>query len=157
MLELRDGTRKKWQASLTHTGLHKTNTKWLMHSWSTFGARTSHEQLGHTILTRPELEGSHHLPLYSILCMSQPHFGLSVRMKLTLPKVGTWSPLGLPKTQSSSSGVKTPRIEVFFIPLKSSWSVDVRNGLAWVIWTFAAQVMGKRRAGNQNGSLTPDH
>jgi hypothetical protein len=24
--------------------------------------------------------------------MSQPHFGLSVRMKLTLPKVGTWTP-----------------------------------------------------------------
>jgi len=24
--------------------------------------------------------------------MSQPHFGLSVRMKLTLPKLGIWSP-----------------------------------------------------------------
>ncbi len=31
--------------------------------------------------------------------MSQPHFGLSVRVKPTLPKVGTWSPPGLPKTQ----------------------------------------------------------
>jgi hypothetical protein len=40
--------------------------------------------------------------------LSQPHFGLSVRMKLTLPKVGTWSPLGL--TPRSSSGVKTPCI-----------------------------------------------
>jgi hypothetical protein len=29
--------------------------------------------------------------------LSQPHFGLSVRMKLTLPKVGTLSPSGLPK------------------------------------------------------------
>ncbi len=29
--------------------------------------------------------------------LSQPHFGLSVRMKLTLPKVGTWSPPRLPK------------------------------------------------------------
>jgi hypothetical protein len=28
-------------------------------------------------------------------CVSQPHFGLSVRMKLTLPKVGTLSPPGL--------------------------------------------------------------
>jgi hypothetical protein len=36
------------------------------------------------------------------LHLSQPHFGLSVRMKLALPKVGTWSPPGLPKTQSSS-------------------------------------------------------
>jgi hypothetical protein len=26
-----------------------------------------------------------------------------------------------------------------------------------VIWTSAAQVMGKRRAGSQTGSLTPDH
>jgi len=25
-----------------------------------------------------------------------PTLGLSVRMKLTLPKLGTWSPLGLP-------------------------------------------------------------
>jgi hypothetical protein len=23
--------------------LHKINTKWLMHSWSTFGAKTNHE------------------------------------------------------------------------------------------------------------------
>ncbi len=30
--------------------------------------------------------------------MSQPHFGISVRMKFTLPKVGSWSPLGLLKT-----------------------------------------------------------
>jgi hypothetical protein len=52
--------------------------------------------------------------------LSQPHFGLSVRMKLTLPKVGTWSPPRLPKAQSSISGVKTPRIGVFFIPLKRS-------------------------------------
>jgi hypothetical protein len=29
--------------------------------------------------------------------MSQPHFGLSVRVKPTLTKVGTWSPPGLPK------------------------------------------------------------
>jgi hypothetical protein len=29
--------------------------------------------------------------------------------------------------------------------------------LALVIWTSAAQVMGKRRAGSQTGSLTPEH
>jgi len=62
--------------------------------------------------------------------MSQPHFGLSVRMKLTLPKVGTWSPPGLLKTQSSIAEVKTPRIAMFFIPLERSGSVDVQNGLA---------------------------
>jgi len=43
-MELRDGTRKNWQTSLTHTCLHKTNTKWFVHSWSTFGARTNYGQ-----------------------------------------------------------------------------------------------------------------
>jgi hypothetical protein len=89
--------------------------------------------------------------------VSQPHFEASVKMKLTLPKVGTWSSPGLPKTQSLIAGVKTPRIEVFFIPFERSWIVDVQNGLAWVIWTSAAQVMVERRAGSQTGSLTPDH
>ncbi len=46
---------------------------------------------------------------------------------------------------------------MFFILLERSWSVDVQNGLAWAIWTFVAQVMVKRRAGSQIGSLTPDH
>ncbi len=43
-VELQDGTRKNWQASTTHTNLHKTNTRWLVHSWSTFGVTMSHEQ-----------------------------------------------------------------------------------------------------------------
>ncbi len=89
--------------------------------------------------------------------VSQPHFGASVRMQLALPKVGIWSPSGLPKIQSLIAGVKTPCLEVFFIPLERSWSVNVQNGLAWAIWTFAAQVMVKRRAMSQIGSLTPDH
>ncbi len=40
------------------------------------------------------------------------------RMTLTLPKWGLGSPLGLLKTQSSIVGVKTPRFEMFFIPLE---------------------------------------
>jgi hypothetical protein len=89
--------------------------------------------------------------------ISQPHFGLSVRMKLTFPKVGTWSPPRLLKIQSLIAGVKTPRIEVFFISLESSWSVDVQNGLAWPFWTSTAEVMGKRRAGSQIANLIPNH
>jgi hypothetical protein len=50
--------------------------------------------------------------------MLQPHFEASVRMRLTLPNVGTWSPLGLPRLQSSMAEVKTPRLEVFFISLE---------------------------------------
>jgi hypothetical protein len=51
VLELRDGIKKNWQASLTHIGLHTTYIKWLVHSWSTLGARKSHGQHGHTRLT----------------------------------------------------------------------------------------------------------
>jgi len=58
--------------------------------------------------------------------MSQPHFGQSVRMRLTLPKVGTWSPPGLPQLWSSTRKGKTHRFEVLFIPLERSWSVDVQ-------------------------------
>jgi hypothetical protein len=79
----------------------------------------------------------------------QPHFEGSVRSPLTFPKMGVWSPSGLPKIQKTIAGVKTPCIEVFFILLERSWSVDVQNGLAWVIWTSSAQVKGKRRAGSQ--------
>jgi hypothetical protein len=79
--------------------------------------------------------------------MSQPHFEGSVRSPLTLPKMGLESPLGLPKTQSSIAGIKKPRLEVFFIPLERSWSVDVQNGLAWTIWTFVTQWWSKEGPG----------
>jgi hypothetical protein len=42
----------------------------------------------------------------------------NVRMKLTLSKLGTWSPPGFPKTQNSIAGVKTPCIGVFLISLE---------------------------------------
>jgi len=53
------------------------------------------------------------------VCVLQPHFEGSVKMKLTLSKLGLRSPLGLLKLQSSITGVKTPCIGVFFIPLKT--------------------------------------
>jgi hypothetical protein len=89
--------------------------------------------------------------------LSQPHFEGVVKSPFTLPKMGLGSPLRLPKTQSVIEGVKLPCVEAFFIPLKRSWSVDVQNGLAWAIWTSAAQVVVERRVGSQTGSLTPDH
>jgi hypothetical protein len=58
--------------------------------------------------------------IYKRVAMSQPHFEASVRMRLALPKVGTWSPPGLPKLQSSIVEVKTPCLEVFFIKLERS-------------------------------------
>jgi hypothetical protein len=75
--------------------------------------------------------------------------------EIHIPEMGTWESIGTPKLQSSMVGVKTPRIEKFFISLESYQSVE--NGLAWAIWTFVAQVMVERKAGSQTGSLTPDH
>ncbi len=69
----------------------------------------------------------------------------SVRMRLTFLKWGLGSLSGLSKFQSSISWVKTPRIGAFFVSLESYQSVDVKNGLAWAIWTSAAQVMAKRK------------
>jgi len=63
---------------------------------------------------------SNHLYLFFSPFLLQPHFEASVKMKLALPKVGAWSPSGLQKLWSSISGVKTPQLEVFFIPLESS-------------------------------------
>jgi hypothetical protein len=78
-------------------------------------------------------------------------------MKLTLSKLGLGSPSGFLKLQSSIAGVKTPCIGVFFISLESYQNENVENGLAWAIWTSVAQVMAKKRAGSQIGSLTPGH
>jgi len=68
-------------------------------------------------------------------------------MKLTLPKWGLGSPPGLPKLQGSIIGVKTPRIVMLFISLKSYQSVDVENGLAWAIWNLQHKLWQKERPG----------
>jgi hypothetical protein len=52
--------------------------------------------------------------------MSQPHFEGSVKLPLTLLKMGLGSPSKLLKIQSAIAGIKTPCIEVFSILLKSS-------------------------------------
>jgi hypothetical protein len=72
-------------------------------------------------------------------------------------EMGTWESSGLLKLQSSITGVKTLCLEAFFISLESYQSVNVENGVALAIWTFAAQVMAKRRARSQIANLTPNH
>jgi hypothetical protein len=42
---------------------------------------------------------------------------------------------------------------MFFISLEIYQSVDVKNGLAWAIWTFVAHIMAKRRAESQKERL----
>jgi hypothetical protein len=81
----------------------------------------------------------------------------SVGVKPNTWQIGSLEPSGTPDVQSLTARPKTPCIGVFLMSLKRSWNVDIENGLALEIRTSAAQVMGKRRAGNQTGSLTPDH
>jgi hypothetical protein len=69
----------------------------------------------------------------------------SVKMKLTLLKWELGSPPRPSKLQSSIAEVKTFRIWVTFISLKSYRSVDVENGLTWAIWTSTTHVMAKER------------
>jgi hypothetical protein len=73
------------------------------------------------------------------------------------PKSGKLESYGTTENSELDCRGQTPRIWAFLVSLESSWSVDVQNGLAWAIWTSETQVMGKRRAGSQTGSLTPDH
>jgi len=116
VLELRDGTRKSWQALVTHTGLHITHTKWLVQSWSTLGARTSHGQHGHTRLTTARTWGKPPLPPYNILCDSprSPHpngyfsqdsrVGVLKSRQMGLP--GLWSPITLRADLQSRCNLK---------------------------------------------------
>jgi hypothetical protein len=46
------------------------------------------------------------------------------------PKMGTWESSGTPETLEFDCRGQTPRLEVFFISLKSYRSVDVENGLS---------------------------
>jgi hypothetical protein len=52
-------------------------------------------------------------------CVVATLLGENVRMRLTLPKWGLESPLGLPKVQNSIARVKTPYLEEFCISLES--------------------------------------
>ncbi len=52
--------------------------------------------------TNPNIMGRGRSEWQGVECdCRNPTLGLSVRMQLTLPKVGKWSPPGLPKIQSS--------------------------------------------------------
>jgi hypothetical protein len=68
-------------------------------------------------------------------------------MKLALPKWELGSQSRLPKFQSSIVGVKTPRIEAFFISLESYQSIDVENGLHEPFGHLQHKLWQKKRLG----------
>jgi hypothetical protein len=93
----------------------------------------------------------------SVHHVSQPYFGPSVGVKPNTPKVGNLESSGTPECLEFYSKAQNTSHWGFLVSLKRSWIINIKNGLALVIWTSAAQVMGKRRAGSQTGSLPPDH
>jgi hypothetical protein len=106
------------------------------------------------------LKGSHaHAkgdPIFLCVCVATPLLE-ECEDDTHIPKMGTWESSGTPKTSEFNCRVKTPRLEAFSMSSEIYWSVDVENGLAWAIWTSVAQVMAKRSAESQTGSLTPDY
>jgi hypothetical protein len=156
MLELWDGTRKNWQASLFHTGLHKTHTRWLVRSWSTFDARTNHSNTDTQNSPQPKLGGSHHLPPYSTLCTSPqgPHLndflsrnswmGVPKSPKLGLSQL--WSPITLWADLGSRCGLKQS--------CSPCW--EISNGMLHVVYRQVNRVDSWLFiVGNQIGILTP--
>jgi hypothetical protein len=73
------------------------------------------------------------------------------------PEMGTWKSSETLETSELDYRGENTSLELFIISLENYQSVDVKNGLTWAIWTSAAQVMAKRRAGSQTNNLTPNH
>ncbi len=86
----------------------------------------------------------------NFMLLSQSHFEGNVRSPFTFSKMGLGSPPGLSKTQSAIVGVKTPCIEVFFILLERSWSVDVQGGLTWTNLNICSTSYGRKKGRESN-------
>jgi len=137
-------------------GLHKTHTRWLVRSWSTFGAKMNHGQHIHTRFTTAELGGSHHLPPYSILCTSPrgPHpngflswdsqVRVSKSRQLGLPRL--WSPITLRADLGLRCGLKQ----------NYSSCRELSNGMLHAVFKQVNWVESRLfLVGSQSGSLTP--
>jgi hypothetical protein len=71
------------------------------------------------------------------------------------PEMRTWESSGTLKILEFDCTVKKFRIWAFYN--ESYRSVDVKNGLAWGIWTYVAQVIAKRKVRSKTVNLTLDH
>jgi hypothetical protein len=138
-------------------------------SWSTFGARTSHRQHKHTILTTARTGGSHHLPPYSILWTSGPLHGAHIQMaflsqdsRVGVPKLRQqggvsklrqwglprlWSPITLRSDLGSRCGLKQSR----------SSCQELSNGMLHIVYNQVNRVDSPLfRVGSQIDFFHPD-
>jgi hypothetical protein len=94
----------------------------------------------------PRMQGKYHNPILRE-CEDESH----------TPEMGTWESFGTPESSEfDCKGQNTLHWGVLYI-IGRLLKCRCRNGLAWPIWTSATQVMAKRKAGSQTGSLTSDH
>jgi hypothetical protein len=63
--------------------------------------------------------------------------------------MGTWESTGTLETSKFNGRGQNTLHWGTFISLESYRILYVENGLAWATWTFATQVMAKRKAGSQ--------
>jgi hypothetical protein len=89
--------------------------------------------------------------------MSQPYIGQVWGWIPTLGKSEDLESSETPECLAFNSKAQNTSHWGVLSVIGRSRSVDIENGLALAIWTYVAQVMGKRRAGSQTANLTPDH
>ncbi len=61
--------------------------------------------------------------------------------------MGKWNPPGLPKTQKTIWGVKSPRLGPFLISMERFWSVDAQNALHWPFGHLQPKLWAKEGLG----------
>jgi hypothetical protein len=137
--------------------LYKTNTKWLVHSLSTFGARTNHGQLKHIRLTTAQTWGKPSpSPLYYTLQLSM---GATSKW-LFVPRLPSGSPnipiIGTPTTLRAYNFLCMPPIA-----MKSKQSYiscwELSNGMLHIACMPKNLVDSWHlMVGTQIANLTPD-
>jgi hypothetical protein len=71
--------------------------------------------------------------------------------------MGTWELAGTPETSENDyKGQNTSHWGAFYI-IEKLLKCRCLKWARMTIWTFAKQVMAKRKVGSQTGSLIPDH
>jgi hypothetical protein len=71
--------------------------------------------------------------------------------------MGTWESSKTPKTLEFDFKDQNTSLWCVFYDIGKLLKSRCRNGFIWAIWTSATQVMAKRKAESQTGSLTLDH
>jgi len=160
MLELRDGTRKNWQAySLTRACTQATQSgQCIVRAPLVLGRATGNTDTQDS--PRLELGGSHHLPPYSILCTFPrgPHLngfsplGLPQDSRTRVPKsrqlglLGLWIPITLRANLGSKCNLKQ----------SCSSLRELSNGMLHVVRSQVNRVDSRLfLVGSQIGSSTP--